>query len=104
MNSVNRVKIIIAGNAQRVGFRHRAFQVAVSLGITGNAMYVDHLIIIEAEGNVSDLGSFISWCHTGPEGCVIDSIEVIEIEKLYSKSFEIVPGVLAFKPLEAISV
>ena len=104
MNSINRVRIIITGNAQRVGFRHKAFQAAIALGITGHAMYVDQSVIIEAEGSVSDLASFISWCHTGPEGCIIDSIDVSETGKLFSKSFEIVPGVVASKPCEVITV
>ena len=104
MNSVSRVRIVITGNAQRVGFRHRAFQAAVALGITGKAMYVDQSLVIVAEGNDSDLGMFISWCHKGPAGSVIDNIEVVAIEKLHSKSFDIVSGVLAAKPLVTINV
>lgn len=104
MDQLSRVRIVITGNAQRVGFRHRAFQAAVAIGITGNAMYVDQSLIIEAEGNASDLGIFISWCQKGPEGSIIDNIEVVEIERLHSKSFDIVPGVLASAPLVTINV
>jgi acylphosphatase len=104
MDLIKRVRIVISGNAQRVGFRHKASQAALALGITGNAMYVDQSLIIEAEGNASDLGAFISWCHKGPDGCIIDNIEVDEIEKLQSKSFDIVPGVLASEPLVALNV
>lgn len=96
-----RQRIIIKGNVQRVGFRHQAGELANELGITGKAVYINHDILIEAEGNEQELNQFLDWCRKGPEGCCIESIELTELPLLNQEVFEIVHGVLFSKELQA---
>ncbi len=89
-----RFEILIKGNVQRVGFRNHAAEVADKLGITGTASYVDHDILIEAEGSPAQLDSFIKWCGKGPEGTTIESLEVKETIPLHDLKFVIVHGLI----------
>lgn len=57
-----RYQIYITGNVQRVGFRSHAHKYANKLNISGMAMYIDHAIMIDAEGEPDKLSDFIEWC------------------------------------------
>lgn len=92
-----RYKIIVTGNVQRVGFRNHAAQVADKLKVTGKAVYVNHDIMIEAEGFVSELETFVNWCRKGPEGAEIDSLELTETKLKNDREFEIVHGLVFSK-------
>ncbi len=89
-----RLEILVKGNVQRVGFRNHAAEIAVELGITGSAAYVDHDILIEAEGNAEQLDSFVDWCRKGPAGCTIESLEITETILLHDSKFVIVHGLI----------
>lgn len=95
MNSKNtrRLRIIVSGNVQRVGFRHVASIVAVKNNLTGFACYTNLDVIIEAEGPIQNLESFLNWAQSGPEGCYIENFEYYEIPPVKSTIFEIVPGI-----------
>ncbi|MBK6963975.1 MAG: acylphosphatase [Bacteroidales bacterium] len=94
-----RYQIYITGNVQRVGFRSKAYENALKLNISGMAMYIDHAIMIEAEGDAGNLSDFIDWCRIGPELCTIESIEVTEQPPRFSDGFDLVHGVVSSKKL-----
>jgi acylphosphatase len=102
--NTNRFRIRIAGNVQRVGFRHVASALAISNNLTGFACYINRDILIEVEGLFHDLENFIAWTKTGPEGCVIENYELYEIPPVKSESFEIVPGITADTEVQQIAV
>lgn len=97
-----RYRIIIKGNVQRVGFRHQAGELANKLGIVGKAVYINHDILIEAEGNEKELDLFLGWCRKGPEGCCIEDFELTDLPLLNQEVFEIVHGVMFSKEFQAI--
>jgi acylphosphatase len=101
---IRRYQIYITGNVQRVGFRSKAQEYAHKLNITGMAMYIDHAIMIEAEGDADNLSDFIDWCHKGPESCTIDSVEVTEQPLRFSGGFDLVHGVVSSKKLTDLFV
>lgn len=90
-----RYRIYITGNVQRVGFRNQASDEAVKSGISGKAMYIDHAVVIEAEGGMDVLPGFISWCRKGPESCLIESVEVTEMPLEYDTDFSVVHGIVS---------
>lgn len=89
-----RYEILIKGNVQRVGFRNHAAQIADTLNISGSATYVDHDILIEAEGYHEQLQTFVNWCRKGPEGASIDSFEIVETVLQNDLKFVIVHGLV----------
>lgn len=89
-----RFRIIIKGNVQRVGFRHQVGEVAVKLGITGTATYVNHDILLEAEGAEQNLEQLLLWCRKGPKDCRVECIHVETIPVQNDESFEIVHGLI----------
>lgn len=91
---MKRYLITVSGNVQRVGFRNYASKVAVDLGLTGKAVYVDQDIKIEAEGKSEPLQQFIAWCKTGPSGCNIDDFNFQELPVKGDKTFEVVHGLV----------
>lgn len=106
MNTKNtkRYRIRVAGNVQRVGFRHVASAIAIRNNLTGIACYVNRDILIEVEGLAHDLENFLAWTRTGPEGCIIENYELFEIPPVKSKLFEIVPGITADSELQQMAV
>jgi acylphosphatase len=85
---------IKGGNVQRCGFRKVAAEKARQLKLTGLAYYLDHHIAIEVEGDMTILESYLSWCKAGPLGCMIETVEFVEIPVKGSTSFEIIHGVV----------
>ncbi len=94
-----RYRIYITGNVQRVGFRNQAFEKACAMSITGKAMYIDHALLIEAEGELGKLMDFLSWCKLGPESCRIENIEIIELPLEHSLEFSVVHGIISSEKL-----
>lgn len=94
-----RFQIYITGNVQRCGFRNLALEKAQKLNISGKAMYIDHAIMIDAEGDSGRLPEFIEWCRVGPELCTIDSVEITEMPPLFTKGFELVHGIVSSRKL-----
>lgn len=85
---------IKGGNVQRCGFRKIAVDMAQKMSLTGKATYVNHHIVIEAEGDAQILENFLSWCQKGPRGCMVDSVEHTEIPVKGSTVFEVIHGVV----------
>lgn len=91
---MKRIQITVKGNVQRCGFRNYATQEAKQLGLSGKAVYLDHDIMIEAEGKPEAVNQFIEWCETGPKGCNIEAIECEELPLKNDQGFQIVHGIV----------
>ena len=76
MTSQKRIKLVISGKVQGVGYRFSVKRKADSLGIRG---YVKNLhdgsVFATAQGNISALNNFVKWCHIGPQGALVSNIE-----------------------------
>lgn len=88
---LKRYRIFLTGNIHRFGFRHLVANYAKQNDIKGFSQYVGLSVLIEAEGFPGQIEPFITWCKKGPEGCIIQSFQMIEIPPRYSDSFEILP-------------
>ena len=73
-------RIRVIGKVQGVFFRASTKEKADVLGIVGWARNEsDGSVLIEAEGEESELEEFISWCHSGPPMAVVDELKIESI-------------------------
>jgi acylphosphatase len=73
-----RLKITIHGQVQGINFRSEATEMAQSLGLHGYAQNLeDGSVMVVAEGSEEHLDELERWCHKGPAGAVIESVESI---------------------------
>jgi acylphosphatase len=75
---IRHLQIIISGKLENTGFRLYALWGASQMEIKGSVEQQPDQIIIEAEGEESDVEQFVQWCKKGPESSKIDSFETIE--------------------------
>jgi acylphosphatase len=74
------ISIKITGRVHGIGFRFSSYEKFVDLGLIGKAETTpDNAIVVEAEGEEAALNELVKWCHEGPSGAKIDSVEVTEI-------------------------
>ncbi|HEY8929025.1 MAG TPA: acylphosphatase [Mucilaginibacter sp.] len=80
------LNITVKGKVQGVSFRATTKATADQLGVKGFAKNEpDGSVYIEAEGDQFSLDLFLDWCHEGPEGAEVTSVETNEGElKNYS--------------------
>jgi acylphosphatase len=72
-----RVEVIVRGRVQGVYFRASAVNEAQTLGLTGWVMNcADGSVKAVAEGPREKLDRLIAWCHEGPGGARITSVDV----------------------------
>ncbi len=75
----NHCNIHIKGSVQNIGFLFSVCYKANTFGINGFATYREETsVYIEAEGEERNLYDFIKWCHKGPVGSVITSVDTEE--------------------------
>lgn len=76
-----RVRIIVTGRVQGVGFRAATAHAAAECGIDGwVANCSDGSVEIEAQCREQQpLAQFIAWCHRGPRWARVDSVAIEEL-------------------------
>ncbi|HEX7757790.1 MAG TPA: acylphosphatase [Niabella sp.] len=73
-------KIRITGKVQGVFFRRSAKEQADIMGIMGSAENMsDGSVVIYVVGDEVPLQRFIDWCQKGPEGAVVENVEITDI-------------------------
>jgi acylphosphatase len=85
------LNIAVHGRVQGVFFRASTKAVADQLGVKGFVKNEkDGSVYIEAEGDEFSLGSFLEWCHEGPEKARVERIDTIEGELKNYRNFEVI--------------
>ncbi|MDR3006708.1 MAG: acylphosphatase [Sphingobacterium sp.] len=88
------LNISIRGKVQGVFFRLTAKAVADQVGVRGFVVNLkDGSVYIEAEGDDFALDSLLEFCQEGPEGAIVESVEVKEGELKSFSNFEVVKRV-----------
>lgn len=91
---MKRYQITIKGpNVQRCGFRKHASVMACSLQLSGLAEYLNKDVFIDVEGKDDKINLFLQWCHIGPEGCMIEQVQIDECQVAGKNRFLLIPGV-----------
>jgi acylphosphatase len=89
--AVRRVRVIVRGVVQGVGFRYHTREQGTALGLQGFVRNApDGSVEVEAEGNPDTIEQLITWLRTGPRHAVVSSIDVDELAPTGNeRSFEI---------------
>jgi acylphosphatase len=78
-----RVHAVIQGKVQGVYFRASTLEKAQSLEIRGYVKNLhDGTVELDAESNKEKLIELLQWCHKGPPGASVESIETTWLENL----------------------
>lgn len=84
------LQIKVIGKVQGVGFRYYANKRAQEFGIGGFVKNMtDGSVYIEAEGESSDVKTFLAWCEKGPAWSRVAELKISEIPFVGYEKFEI---------------
>lgn len=84
------LQLNVIGKVQGVGFRYYTNKRAQEFNIKGYVKNMtDGSVFIEAEGEESDLRSFVAWCEKGPAWSRVKEVKKSEIPFADYKNFEI---------------
>ncbi len=82
--------IKVYGKVQGVGFRFYTNKKAVELGISGYVQNKsDGSVYIEAEGDETDLLTFIDWCNIGTEWARVSKVETQFVPPINLSKFQV---------------
>jgi acylphosphatase len=91
MATIKHLNIIVSGKVQGVSYRVSTKAVADQLSIRGLiANQSDGSVYIEAEADEWNMQLFLDWCHEGPQGSVVTSVESHEADLKNYRNFEVV--------------
>jgi len=77
MSSETRVRIVVFGLVQGVGFRYAAREFAAACGVSGWVRNLpDGSVEIESQGCPSDVARIAAWANRGPRGGVVERVVV----------------------------
>jgi acylphosphatase len=87
-----RVRVIVRGLVQGVGFRYHTKKQGTALGLKGFVRNTDSdSVEVEAEGNENAINELIAWLRTGPPHAAVESVELEEQTPTGAEhSFEII--------------
>ena len=84
MAARRRVRILISGRVQGVGFRASARDRAHQIGIDGWARNLaDGRVEMVAEGAPDAIDAFLGWCAHGPQGARVTGVEIEDQEPAF---------------------
>lgn len=82
--------ISVKGKVQGVWYRKSTLEKALELDIKGTVKnQSDGSVFIEAEGEESQLQTFLTWCSRGPEFAEVSDVSVEETNLLSYNFFEV---------------
>ncbi|WP_413168419.1 acylphosphatase [Capilliphycus salinus ALCB114379] len=89
-SSTQRVRVLISGRVQGVGFRYSTREAAIQRNVNGWVKNLpDGRVEAVLEGSQTDVESMIEWCHQGPPGAVVKEVSVAEESPEGLQNFEI---------------
>jgi acylphosphatase len=78
-DGIIRVRVVVSGRVQGVGFRYATVSEARRLGLDGWARNLpDGSVEIVAEGDAAAVGELIAWSRQGPPGARVTSVQQTE--------------------------
>ena len=87
------LNISIRGKVQGVFFRLTTKAVSDQVGVRGFVVNLNGSVYIGGEGDEFALDSLVGFCQEGPEGAIVESVEVKEGEMKGFSNFEVVKRV-----------
>lgn len=85
-----RVRVLVSGDVQGVGFRWYCREQAMGGGVAGSVRNLpDGRVEAEFEGPPEAVQAMVDWCRTGPTWARVDGIEVEDREPRGDDGFRI---------------
>ncbi|MCI0341221.1 MAG: acylphosphatase [Planctomycetales bacterium] len=71
-----RVRLLVSGVVQGVGFRYATEREAARWGVAGHVRNLpDGRVEVVAEGDEAAVAGLASWCRRGPRGALVEAVE-----------------------------
>jgi len=81
-------RLAVHGRVQGVGFRYAMVRAAVRAGVTGWVRNrADGTVEALVQGAPAAVEAIVAWARRGPEGAIVESVDVTEADGAFS-SFE----------------
>ena len=81
--------IIIKGKVENTGFRLFALRGASKFGLGGEVFEKEGNVIVDVEGDETNLQFFEEWCRKGPEGSQVETMICSDKEVIGYEDFKI---------------
>jgi acylphosphatase len=89
---LKRVRVLVSGDVQGVGFRWSTRAEAVGRGVSGWVRnMIDGRVEAVFEGPAGDVDALVAWCRTGPAWASVTGVETLEEEPTGELGFRIAP-------------
>lgn len=87
---MKRVRVVVSGRVQGVGFRYACEDAAHEHGIVGWVRNLpDGRVEAEFEGRDADVDAQVNWCRQGPPMAWVDSVEVSSLATTGESGFRV---------------
>ncbi|PWJ26953.1 acylphosphatase [Branchiibius hedensis] len=89
---MRRVRVVVTGSVQGVGFRWSTRTVADKYGLAGWVRNrSDGAVEAELEGSPEVVDSMLAWLHKGPPSASVSTVDVVEIPAKGEAGFVVEP-------------
>jgi len=89
---MRRVRAVVSGEVQGVGFRFYARERARQLGVAGWVRNLDDgTVEVEAEGESGAVERMLAWLDRGPREARVARVDVTEVPVVHAQEFTITP-------------
>jgi acylphosphatase len=90
VSEVRRLRVVVRGRVQAVGFRAAAYERARSLGVSGWVRNTSAgAVEAELEGPAERVASLVDWFGRGPAGARVDDVRVERLEPVGEQGFAV---------------
>jgi len=90
-SAAKRVRVVVAGDVQGVGYRWSTRGQAAALGLAGWVRNrPDGRVEAAFEGPAEAVDAMVAWCRTGPRWATVSGVDVVEEPPEGDEGFEIV--------------
>ena len=88
--TLTRSHVFISGRVQGVGYRFSTQRAATQLGLMGWVRNLpDGRVEAVFEGTQEQVDAMLKWCHQGPSGSIVETVEVTSESPEGLQQFEI---------------
>lgn len=89
---MKRVRVVVSGVVQGVGYRYTMLMVARTAGVAGWVRNRhDGTVEAEVEGTVEQVDEVLAWMAEGPPGARVSSATVTDASPSGARGFEVLP-------------
>lgn len=87
---MRRVRVIVRGDVQGVGYRYTARLIAAEIGVAGWVRNrSDGTVEAEVEGTAAQVDEMLAWMAEGPPGASVSGATVTELDPLGDSGFDV---------------